>query len=64
MTQSQNISLFHCLQCGHVCDQLPESMPPFCCGQKMVKVGEQTVVLAEEFGNERESPIPGNGIHQ
>lgn len=57
---TQNICLFHCLHCGHVCDQFPGSMPPFCCGQEMVKAGEQTIAL--ETTNRQDYCLPGRTV--
>lgn len=39
----RNISIYHCLSCGHVARRELESVPPLCCRHRMVKAAEATV---------------------
>jgi len=42
-----NRPIYHCQCCGAVITQEPHRLPPSCCGQMMVKVGEET--LRDDF---------------
>lgn len=45
-----NRPIFHCQCCGAVIRQEAFRLPPFCCGQEMVKAGEET--LRDDFAHE------------
>ena len=46
-----NICLYHCQYCGHVVEQEPNLIAPFCCGGEMTKAAEDTVLGEDEFGS-------------
>jgi hypothetical protein len=50
-TNVHNICLYHCQYCGHVVEQEPNLMAPFCCGGEMIKAAEDTVLGEDEYGS-------------
>ncbi len=51
-----NICLYHCQYCGHVVEQELNLNAPFCCGGKMTKAAEDTVLGEDEFGSLNNRP--------
>ncbi len=53
----RNRPIYHCPCCGAVIRQEAVRLPPFCCGQEMVKAGEET--LRDDFAHELDLEPPG-----
>ena len=50
--KTRNASIHHCISCGRVAHSELEAEPPRCCGQAMVKAGEETIRECNVEGEE------------
>ena len=60
--ETRNVSIYHCITCGHIMHVELETEPPQCCGHAMARATEDTLhegeLAGETPGGQSAAPPP------